>query len=141
MPVKICTAKQQMRAAQTFTFFSIIAVLLLPAIIPMLLWLAASIFVYAAAAHHPNPKVCDFLKYSGYRFYGVVGTLVVILNFSPQMSKWVPGELLLGSLHLPIYLVWVWVAALLVVVPLGIRDLMRAKKEPWQDIEYESDEH
>ncbi len=133
MPVKICTAKQQMRAAQTFTFFSIIAVLLLPAIIPMLLWIAASIFVYAAAAHHPNPRVCEFLKYSGYRFYGVVGALVVILNFSPQMSKAMGG-------WLPLALV-IWLACILVVVPLGIRDLMRAKKEPWQDIEYESDEH
>ena len=133
MPVKICTAKQQMRAAQTFTFFSIIAVLLLPAIIPMLLLIAASIFVYAAAAHHPNPRVCEFLKYSGYRFYGVVGALVVILNFSPQMSKAMGG-------WLPLALV-IWLACILVVVPLGIRDLMRAKKEPWQDIEYESDEH
>jgi hypothetical protein len=133
MPVKICTAKQQMRAAQTFTFFSIIAVLLLPAIIPMLLWIAASIFVYAAAAHHPNPRVCEFLKYSGYRFYGVVGALVVILNFSPQMSKAMGG-------WLPLALA-IWLACILVVVPLGIRDLMRAKKEPWQDIEYESDEH
>lgn len=133
MPAKICTAKQQMRAAQTFTFFSIIAVLLLPAIIPMLLWIAASIFVYAAAAHHPNPRVCEFLKYSGYRFYGVVGALVVILNFSPQMSKAMGGLL-------PLALA-IWLACILVVVPLGIRDLMRAKKEPWQDIEYESDEH
>ena len=86
MPVKICTAKQQMRAAQTFTFFSIIAVLLLPAIIPMLLWIAASIFVYAAAAHHPNPRVCEFLKYSGYRFYGVVGALVAGWIISPLVG-------------------------------------------------------
>jgi hypothetical protein len=133
MSTKICTAKQQMRAAQTFTFFSIIAVLLLPAIIPMLLWIAASIFVYAAAACHPNPKVCDFLRYSGYRFYGVVGALVVLLNFSPQMSKAMGG-------WLPLSLA-IWAACILIVVPLGIRDLLRAKKEPWQDIEYESDEH
>lgn len=133
MTIKVVTAKQQMRAAQTFTFFSIIAVLLLPAIIPMLLWIAASIFIYAAAAHHPNPRVCEFLKYSGYRFYGVVGALVVILNFSPQLSKAAGG-------WLPLALV-IWLACILVVVPLGIRDLLRARKEPWQDIEIESDEH
>lgn len=133
MTTKVITAKQQMRAAQTFTFFSIIAVLLMPAIIPMLLWIAASIFVYAAAAHHPNPRVCDFLKYSGYRFYGVVGALVVILNFSPQMAKAMGG-------WLPLLLV-IWGACVLVVVPLGIRDLIRAKNEPWQDIEISSDEH
>ena len=133
MPVKICTARQQMRAAQTFTFFSIIAVLLLPAIIPMLLWIAASIFVYAAAACHPNPKVCDYIKYSGYRFYGIVGALVIILNFSSHLAKMAGGAIPLAAI--------IWVVCILIVVPLGIRDLLRAKNEPWQDIEYESDEH
>ncbi|HEY8355472.1 MAG TPA: hypothetical protein VIK69_10730 [Methylophilaceae bacterium] len=133
MATKIITAKQQMRAAQTFTFFSILAVLLMPTIIPMLFWIAASIFVYAAAAHHPNPRVCEFLRYSGYRFYGVVGSLVVLLNFSPQLSKAMGG-------WIPLALV-IWAACILVVVPFGIRDLIRARKEPWQDIEIESDEH
>ncbi len=133
MSIKVVTAKQQMHAAQTFTFFSIIAVLLLPAIIPMLLWIAASIFVYAAAACHPNPKVCDYIKYSGYRFYGVVGALVVILNFSSHLAKMAGGAIQLAAI--------IWVLCILVVVPLGIRDLLRAKKEPWQDMEFESDEH
>jgi len=133
MSIKICTAKQQMRAAQTFTFFSIIAVLLLPAIIPMLLWIAASIFVYAAAACHPNPKVCDYIKYSGYRFYGIVGALVIILNFSSHLAKMAGGAIPLAAI--------IWVVCILIVVPLGIRDLLRAKNEPWQDMEFESDEH
>lgn len=133
MSIKVVTAKQQMHAAQTFTFFSIIAVLLLPAIIPMLLWIAASIFVYAAAACHPNPKVCDYIKYSGYRFYGVVGALVVILNFSSHLAKMAGGAIQLAAI--------IWVLCILVVVPLGIRDLLRAKNEPWQDLEFESDEH
>lgn len=133
MAIKICTAKQQMRAAQTFTFFSIIAVLLLPAIIPMLLWIAASIFVYAAAACHPNPKVCDYIKYSGYRFYGIVGALVIILNFSSHLAKMAGGAIPLAAI--------IWVVCILIVVPLGIRDLLRAKNEPWQDMEFESDEH
>lgn len=133
MSIKICTAKQQMRAAQTFTFFSIIAVLLLPAIIPMLLWIAASIFVYAAAACHPNPKVCDYIKYSGYRFYGIVGALVIVLNFSSHLAKMAGGAIPLAAI--------IWVVCILIVVPLGIRDLLRAKNEPWQDMEFESDEH
>lgn len=133
MSIKTITAKQQMRAAQTFTFFSIIAVLLLPAIIPMLLWLAASIFVYAAAACHPNPKVCDFVKYSAYRFYGIVGTLVVLLNFSPQLAKMAGGAIPLAII--------IWLVCILIVMPLGIRDLLRAKNEPWQDMQIESDEH
>jgi hypothetical protein len=133
MSIKTCSAAQQMRAAQTFTFFSILAVLLLPAVIPMLLWIAASIFVYAAAACHPNPKVCGYIKYSAYRFYGIVGALVVVLNFSPQMAKAMGGWLPLA--------IAIWLVCILVVVPFGVRDLLRAKKEPWQDIQFESDEH
>jgi len=130
---KTITPQQQMRAAQGFTFFSCIAVLLMPLVIPMLLWIAASIFVYAAAANHPNPKICDFIKYAGYRFYGLVGTLVVILNFSPQMAKAVGGWPQLFGV--------IWLASLLIVVPLGVRDIMRAKNEPWQDmtVEVEND--
>ncbi|HSH73140.1 MAG TPA: hypothetical protein VK974_08805 [Methylophilaceae bacterium] len=118
-----------MRAAQSFTFFCCIAVLLMPLVIPMLLWIAASIFVYAAAACHPNPKICDFIKYSGYRFYGVVGTIVVVLNFSSQLSKAVGGWLYLSVI--------IWVLSMLVVIPLGVRDMRRAKKEPWQTMTVE----
>jgi len=126
---KIITPHQQMRAAQSFTFFCCIAVLLMPLVIPMLLWIAASIFVYAAAACHPNPKICDFIKYSGYRFYGVVGTIVVVLNFSAQLSKMAGGWLYLSLI--------IWVISILIVVPLGIRDIRRAKQEPWQTMTVE----
>jgi hypothetical protein len=131
MATKVITVKQQIRAAQMFTFFSIIAVLLLPAIIPMLLWLAASIFVYAAACNHPNPKICDYIRFSGYRFYGVVGTLVVILNFSPQLAKMAGGW--------PHLMGYIWLGCFLVVVPLGVRDLLRAKNDSWQEMNVEVD--
>ncbi len=129
MATKVITPKQQMRTAQAFSFFSCIAVCLLPLIIPMLLWIAASIFVYAAAAHHPNPKICDFIRYSGYRFYGLVGSLVAVLNFSPQLAKMVGG-----GIHL---IILIWVISILIVVPLGIRDILRAKREPWQEMTVE----
>jgi hypothetical protein len=128
----ICSAKQQMRAAQGFTFFSIIAVLTLPLIIPMIIWVAASIFMYAAAACHPNPKVCDFLKYSGYRFYGVFGILVVVLCFfGPLIAKAIGGWIILGSIA--------WGLSVLIVVPLGIRDIWLASKYNWQDMIVEQD--
>ena len=72
----IITAKEQMRAAQGFTFFSCLAVLLLPLAIPLFIWVAASIFMYAAAANHPNPKVCEYITQSGYRFYSTFALLV-----------------------------------------------------------------
>lgn len=132
MAPKIITAKQQERAAQSFAFFSSLSVLLLPAIIPMLLWIAASIFVYAAVAHHPNHKVREYLKFAGYRFYGLLGALVVALNFSPQMAKWVGGW--------PQLAIIIWILSILVVIPFAVRDILRARQEPWEDMLVESEQ-
>ncbi len=129
MATKIITAKSQMRAAQSFSFFSIISVLVPPVI---LIWIAASIFVYAAVANHPNPRVVSFLTHSGYRFYGLVGGLVAVLNFSPQLAKWAGGGMQLVLI--------IWVIAFLVVVPLGVRDILSAKNEPWKDFTLETDD-
>ncbi|MCX7628531.1 MAG: hypothetical protein N2Z69_09010 [Methylophilaceae bacterium] len=137
MPVKTITADQQRRDAQLFNIFSCIAVGLMPLIIPTLLWVAASIFVHASIAHHPNQRVRDYLYPGGYRFYGLVGVLVVVLNFSNIMSSWIPGVLHMGPLRLPMFWVWVWVLSLLVIVPLGLRDIRRARAEPWQDMTVE----
>jgi len=126
MATSIVSAKQQMRSAQAFAFFSSIAVVI-PVLIPI--WIAASIFVYAAIANHPNQRVCDYLVPAGYRFYGLVGTLVVILNFSSQLAKWVGGGLNLIFI--------IWALAILIVVPLGVRDILRAKHEPWQEMQLE----
>jgi hypothetical protein len=139
MPVKTITADSQRRAARLFNLFACAAVVLMPLIIPMLLWIAASIFVHASVAHHPNQRVRDFLYPGGYRFYGVVGSLVVLLNFSPQMSSWIPGVLHMGPLRLPMFWVWVWVASMLIIVPLGVRDILRANKENWQDMTVEAE--
>lgn len=131
MASKLITAKQQMRSAQSFAFFSSLAVILMPAIIPMLLWIAASIFAYCAVACHPNPRVQAYLTKAGHRFYGLVGSLVVLLNFSSQMSKAAGG-------WLNFWLI-VWAVSILVVVPFGIRDILRAKQEPWQDMQVETE--
>jgi len=133
MPVKTITAAEQKRAAKLFIQLSCVATLLMPLIIPMLLWIAASIFVHASAAHHPNQRVRDYIFPAGYRFYGVVGTLVVILNFSPQMSKWAGGWLHLGLI--------IWSVSLLIIVVPGIRDILRINKENWQDMTIEVEEN
>ncbi|HEY3325695.1 MAG TPA: hypothetical protein VGK14_00835 [Novimethylophilus sp.] len=130
MPVKTITAAQQRRDAQIFNMLSCAAILLMPLVIPALLWIAASIFVHASIAHHPNQRVRDYLYPGGYRFYGLVGALVVGLNFSPQMSKAVGGGIRLLFL--------VWLVSVLVVVPLAVRDILRARKENWQDITVET---
>lgn len=133
MPVKTITAAEQKRAAKLFTQLSCLSILLLPLVIPTLLWIAASIFVYASIAHHPNPRVVDFLRPAGHRFYGMTGALVVVLNFSPQMSKWAGGWL-----HLALI---IWAISVLVVVVPGVRDILRSNKENWQDMTIEVEEH
>lgn len=128
MATKIVTAKQQMRAAQAFPFFSSLAVII-PILIPF--WIAASIFSYCSIAHHPCNRVCQYLVPAGYRFYGLMGTWVVLLNFSSQLADWAGGALRLAFI--------VWAISILVVVPFGIRDILRARKEPWQDITVETE--
>jgi heme/copper-type cytochrome/quinol oxidase subunit 2 len=124
----IITAKQQMRAAQGFTFFSCLAVLLLPLAIPLFIWVAASIFMYAAAANHPNPKVCEYITQSGYRFYSTFALLVVMAFFGFMIGEKI------GVLNV---LFLVWGISVLMVVPLGVRDMLRAAKEDWQDMKME----
>ncbi len=129
MPVKTLTAAEQMRSAKIFTQLSCLATVLLPLIIPMLLWIAASIFVYASIAHHPNSRVVNYLRPAGHRFYGLIGALVVVLNFSPQMAKWVGGWPYLAGT--------IWAIAVLVVVVPGVRDILRANKDHWEDMTVE----
>lgn len=126
MPVKTISAADQKRAAQMFNFFSALAV---ATVVPIAIWIAASIFVYASVAHHPNPKVINYQRWSGYRFYGFVGTLVVVLNFSSQLAQWVGG-----ALHLALI---IWVLGLVVVVAPAIRGILRAGKDNWQDMTIE----
>ncbi|MCB5188488.1 hypothetical protein LG200_10820 [Methylobacillus caricis] len=129
MATKIISARQQMRAAQSFPFFSSIAVIV-PVLIPI--WIAASIFIYASMAQHPCSRVCDYLVPAGYRFYGLLGTWVVVLNFSSNMAGWVGGGLNLAII--------IWIVSILIIVPLGVRDILRAKREPWQEVTIETTE-
>lgn len=120
---KLISAAQCRRSAQIFIIGSIIAVLVPPL---LMVWIAASIFAYASIAHHPDMRVREYQRWAGYRFYGLVGTLVVVLNFSGAMQAWLGGGKNL--------VFTVWVVSLLVIVPLGIRDLIRISRENWQDM-------
>ncbi|HQR50176.1 MAG TPA: hypothetical protein PKW44_00895 [Methylophilaceae bacterium] len=130
MEPQILTAISQKRAAQLFNVLSMIAVILMPAFPILLIWGAGSIMVYAASAHHPNPVVREYIRYGGYRFYGLAGSLLVMLTFSNELKK-----IFGGALHM-----WlaVWAISFLVIVPLGLRDVWRARKEEWRDMPLES---
>ena len=120
---KLISASQCRSSAQIFIIGSIISVLIPPL---LMIWIAASIFAYASVAHHPDMRVREYQRWAGYRFYGLVGTLVVVLNFSGAMNAWVGGGKNL--------LLTVWAVSILVIVPLGIRDLIRIRRENWQDV-------
>jgi hypothetical protein len=130
MDHQILTAASQQRAAQIFNVLSMIAVILMPAFPILLIWGAASIMVYAASAHHPNPVVREYIRFAGYRFYGLAGTLLVLLTFSNELKRFLGG-----ALHM-----WlaVWILSFLVVVPLGLRDIWRASRENWHDMALEA---
>ena len=123
---KRLSAAQQRLSARIFNFASMAA----SAIPPLLMiWIAASIFVYASVAHHPNPRVVHYNRVAGYRFYGVAGAMVVFGQ---------PIYGLFGNWH---GLLAVWAIIALAVIPLGIRDLVRVQRENWQDMEIEANAH
>jgi hypothetical protein len=87
---------------------------------PLMIWLAASIFVYASIAHHPDLTVRHYNKWAGYRYYAIVGSLTIFANDLAQ---------------LPTGWLGVWGLLLAGLVPWALFDIWRAGREPWQDIE------
>lgn len=128
--VKVVSAGQCKLAARVFNIGSIIA-----ATIPVfvMVWIAVSIFVYASVAHHPDVRVREYNRLAGYRFYGVAGTIVVILNFSGVMKDWIGSERLLWLL--------VWGTSVLIIVPMGVWAFIKAGRENWRDIVVEGETH
>lgn len=95
---------------------------------PLMIWLGGSIFVYASIAHHPNPLAAHYNKWAGYRFYGVMGSLVVIgPAIYGLLDGWEGLMLVLGS-------------AFLIIVPWALLDIFRAAREPWTDVTIDVDQ-
>jgi len=92
-----------------------------------LLWLAASMVVYAMNRHHPYEKVGDYTQQAAYRIYGVTGLIVAAAIFIPK-----------DGLN---YYLAIWAVAILIVVPWSIRDLWRIRKDDWCDVEIETTTH
>ncbi len=90
---------------------------------PIMIWLAASIFVYAAIAHHPDARVRHYNKWAGYRYYGLVGFMTIFANDLAQL----PGGWWL-----------VWGLFFLALVPWSMWDIWRAGREDWQDLTLET---
>lgn len=117
---RVFTADRCRFAAQLFNIGTIIAV-----IVPfplLMIWLGASMFVYAANAHHPDERVAHYTRRAGFRFYGFAGAMVIV------------GQLLmsvLGGLH---GVLAIWGILAVALIPLAVRDILKARKEEWKDI-------
>ena len=96
---------------------------------PVMIWLGASIFVYASIAHHPNPRTTHYNKWAGYRFYGVMGSLVVIGPMIYDLLGGLQGVLLVLGF------------AVAIIVPSALYDIYRAAREPWQDLTIDANAH
>lgn len=143
---RVISASSSRFAAQLFNFITVVALLIsltalllgkllashkigfLPFVLslpPVMLWLGASIFVYASIAHHPNPRTTHYNKWAGYRFYGVMGSLMVVgPAIYGVLGGWQGLMLVLGL-------------AVAIIVPWAIYDIVRAAREPWQDMTIE----
>jgi hypothetical protein len=145
---RVIPAASSRLAAQLFNLITVVALLLsisallvgkllasqkvgfLPFVLslpPVMIWLGASIFVYASIAHHPNPRAAHYNKWAGYRFYGVMGSLVVIgPAIYGLLGGWQGLMLVLGL-------------AVAIIVPWALFDIVKAAREPWHDVTVEVD--
>jgi len=107
-------------AASIFNIGNVVAIIV-P--IPLgMLWLGLSMLVYAMNRHHPNQKVGHYTQQAAYRFYGVTGFFVAAATF-------IPG----GGWN---YYLLAWALAALVLVPWSIIDLVRIRRDQWEDTEF-----
>ena len=124
MATKTIPAAQSLFAARIFSIGSIISTLIAPL---LMIWLAASIFIYSSVAYHPNPRTVYYNRIAGYRFYGVAGAMVIF------------GQPINSFFHGWHGLLIIWLIMVAVVVPWGLWDIIRAGRENWQDITIEVD--
>ena len=121
--VRTISARVARRNATVFNYGNLLAVL-----IPMpvgVLWFAASIAVYIMFRHHPNPRVGHYTQWAAYRFYGLVGLVVVVATFyGTSLQAWLIT----------------WAALAAVLIPWTLYDLyLIYKKENWQDTMVETE--
>lgn len=114
------SAKSCRFAAALFNYGNIIAVLLPPV---GMLWLAASMIIYALNRHHPNERVGHYTQQAAYRIYGVTGLIVAAAIFIPKNGLY--------------YYLAIWALAVLIILPWSILDLIRISRDDWCDVEFE----
>lgn len=96
-------------------------------IVPLVLWFGGSMLVYALNKHHPDPRVGHHTQWAAYRYYALMGALIVVATFFPP--------------DLDYYRAY-WAIAAAILLPWTIYALFTIYREPWADVEIpaESDE-
>ena len=93
-------------------------------LVPMILWFGVSIAIYIIAKHNPNERVGHFTQQAAYRYYGIIGFIVVAGTFfGTDVDLWI----------------YTWLISAAILVPLSIYDLILIKKEQWADVEIEGE--
>jgi hypothetical protein len=92
-----------------------------------MLWLGASMLAYAMNRHHPDPKVGHYTQQAAYRFYGVSGFFVAVATF-------IPG----GGWN---YYLAAWALAAAILIPWSIFDLIRIRRDRWNDLQLPVESH
>ena len=123
--VHMVPGRKARSAASVFNYGNIIAI-----IVPVplgMIWLGLSMLVYAMNRHHPNERVGHYTQQAAYRFYAITGFFVAAATF-------IPG----GGWQ---YYLFAWAFAALVLIPWSILDLVRIRREQWDDMEVPVETH
>ncbi len=110
------SAKSARKSAALFNIGNIVS-MLMP--FPLgIFWMGLSMVVYAMNRHHPNEKVGYYTQQAAYRFYGIVGFVVVIaIFFGTEIVYWLVT----------------WAICAGILIPWSIVDLIRIRKDDWHD--------
>ena len=117
--VRVLSGRKARKAASVFNIGNIIAIL-----VPLplgILWFGLSMVIYAMNRHHPNQRVGHYTQQAAYRFYGITGFFVAAATFIPG-GGWT-------------YYLVAWGMAAAILVPWSIHDLIRIRRERWDDLQ------
>jgi len=119
---KIISAQSARRSATWFNYGNLLAILIPMPL--MVFWFGASIAVYTMLRHHPNERVGHYTQWAAYRFYGLLGLVVVVATFyGTSISAWL----------------LTWAVLAIIMLPWTIYDLILIYKEEWCDTVYEQE--
>ncbi len=124
-PSTIISAASSQRSASLMNYGNIVSILL-P--VPLLIfWFGASMLVYAMNRHHPDERVGHYTQQAAYRFYGITGFFTAAATFIPG-GGWT-------------YYLIAWGLAAAVLIPWSIMDLLKIRREDWQELTLAAVQH